>query len=178
MARLIKNIIIAVSVVGCAIFAWNYLSLQRKVDQVLSDDSRNEGIKVIAHYGWFIDPGVLVFDLRQISRENRPIDVSRVLLQFAEKQKNHQFDRIVLSYKGSRKFQLKGDYFQLLGEEYEYQNPVYTLRTLPENVYQLDGSPAFGTWTGGVLGVVGKQLEDLNEFHRQWYLLDFAESDE
>lgn len=67
---------------------------------------------------------------------------------------------------------LKGDYFQTIGLEYGVQNPVYTLRTLPENVYTLEGKQAFGSWTGGWLGVVGKQMEDLNEFHRLWFMSD------
>jgi hypothetical protein len=41
---------------------------------------------------------------------------------------------------------------------------------LPEHVYALDGTPAFGTWTGGWLGVMGKQLDDSNEFHKQWWV--------
>ena len=174
MARSIKKLLIGIAATGCAIFAWNYVTLQHQASQVRSSDSRNEGIEVYAHYGWFINPSVLVFDLRQVSGENSPLDVTRTLLQFAEKQKNRQFDRVILSYKGTPKFQLKGDYFHTLGNDYELQNPVYTLRTLPENVYQLDGSPAFGTWTGGLLGVVGKQMEDLNELHKKWYLSDFA----
>jgi len=174
MARSITKFLGAVAVLGCAIGAWNYFTLQHRAGQVLSGDPRNEGIKVFAHYGWFVDPTVLVFDLRQVSGENSPLDVTRTLLQFARTQQDRKFERVVLSYKGAPKFQLEGDYFNTLGIDYEHQNPVYTLRTLPGNVYQLDGSPAFGTWTGGLLGVVGKQMEDLNEFHKQWYLSEFA----
>ena len=58
--------------------------------------------------------------------------------------------------------------------EYGIQNPVYTLRSLPQNVYNLDGTQAFSTWTGGLIGVVGKQMEDLSEFHKQWYINDLA----
>jgi len=54
------------------------------------------------------------------------------------------------------------------------QNPVYTMRTFPQNVYALDGSPAFETWSGGLLGVLGKQLEDFSEFHKQWYLNEIS----
>lgn len=174
MARSTTRILTAIAILCCAVGAWNFVTLQYRSGQVLSGDPRNEGIKVFAHYGWFVDPTVLVFDLRQVSGENSPLDVTRTLLQFAETQQDRKFERVVLSYKGVRKFQLEGDYFKTLGSDYEHQNPVYTLRTLPENVYRLDGSPAFGTWTGGLLGVLGKQMEDLSEFHKQWYLSDFA----
>jgi hypothetical protein len=168
-------VVIAFSIAACcAVYAWNYFTLQRQASQVISGDSRNSGIKISAHYHWYVNPDVIVFDLRQVSGRNSMLDVSRVLLQFAEKQKDRRIDRVVLSSKGTAKFILKGEYFRNLGNDYQTQNPVYTLRTLPENVYLLDGSLAFSTWTGGWLGVFNKQMEDLNEFHRRWHLSDFA----
>ena len=68
------------------------------------------------------------------------------------------------------KFVLEGDYFQTLGKEYGTQNPVYTMRTFPEKLYSPDGQRAFGRWSGGLLGIVGKQMEDFTEFHKQWYV--------
>jgi hypothetical protein len=32
-----------------------------------------------------------------------------------------------------------------------------------------DGSRAYPTWTGGLLGVAGKQVEQFGDFHKQWY---------
>lgn len=46
------------------------------------------------------------------------------------------------------------------------------MRNFPENLYRPDGQRAFGSWTGGLLGVVGKQMEDFREFHKQWYVED------
>lgn len=174
MARLVAIFLAALLLAGGAVAAWNYTTLQQQAQDVCTADSRNAGIKVLAHYGGFVNPNVLVFDLRGLSGDNSPMDVTRTLLQYAERQKDRRFDRVILSYKGTAKFELEGDYFRTLGKNYEHKNPVYTLRTLPENVYRLDGSPAFGTWTGGLLGVVGKQMEDLNELHRQWYLEEYA----
>ena len=94
------------------------------------------------------------------------------MLQFAEKIKNKQFNKVYLSHKGEDKFYFKGDYYQNLGKEYELQNPVYTLRTMPENVYLLNGEHAYGVWDGGWLGVMNKQMEDLNTFAKDWYLND------
>ena len=50
------------------------------------------------------------------------------------------------------------------------------MRTFPENVYALDGAKAFPSWTGGLIGVTGKQMEDFAEFHKQWYIYDLTES--
>ena len=48
--------------------------------------------------------------------------------------------------------------------------------TFPENLLKVDGSRAYPTWAGGLLGVSGKQVEDFNDFHRQWWLQDFTHS--
>jgi hypothetical protein len=169
--RLVYLLIILLSVVG-VIAVWNYFTVQRFLSQAIADDSRNSGIKVFAHYQWFVNPQILIFDLQEVSGDKSATDVSRTLLQFAEKMQSKKFKDVVLSYKGSARFMMKGDYFHTLGTEYNFQNPIYTLRTLPEKVYNLDGTPAFSTWTGGLFGVLGKQLEDLNEFHKRWYLAD------
>lgn len=152
--------------------AWNYVTLQRPADRVIADDVRNSGIEIFTHYEWFITPSVLVFDLREVSGSNSTLDVTRVLFQFADKLQGSKFKSVILCYKGVPKFMLTGDYFNELGTEYRFQNPVYTLRTLPEHVYNLDGTPAFGSWSGGWLGVITKQLEDLSSFNRRWYLSD------
>ncbi|WP_220270203.1 hypothetical protein, partial [Klebsiella pneumoniae] len=78
--------------------------------------------------------------------------------------------KVYLSYRGKDKFYLKGEYFKTLGQEYGIQNPVYTLRTIPENVYMLNGERAYSVWEGGLLGVMGKQMEDLSDFSKAWYL--------
>lgn len=150
----------------------NFIFLQRHINSVLSEDPRNEGIEVWVHYKWFIFPNEIKYDLRELSGGNSTADITRVLLQFAEKKKGTEYNKVRLAYKGKDKFYLEGSYFQSLGEDYSYQNPIYILRTLPENVYNFDGSRAYGVWTGGWLGVMGRQMEDLNQFAQDWYLKD------
>ncbi|GJA39145.1 hypothetical protein KAM342_43880 [Aeromonas caviae] len=108
--------------------------------------------------------------LREVKSDKSPMDVSRVLLQLSETLKDNNYKKVILSFKGGSKFMLEGDFFKETGMEYGIQNPVYTLRSLPQNVYNLDGTKAFPTWTGGLIGVLGKQMEDLTEFHKQWYI--------
>lgn len=100
------------------------------------------------------------------------VSMTRRLLKVAEALKDDDYGRIYLSYKGREKFYLEGPYFKQIGTEREWQNPIYTVRTMPENVHNLDGSPAFQTWTGGWLGVMGQQMDDNNEFHRKWWVDD------
>lgn len=174
MGKLYKKLFLFFAIAVIAIAVANYAFVQRHMSAVLSDDSRNSGIHIRAHYDYYVDPRVLNFDLRGIGDATSMADVFRVLLQFANSQQDSHFSSVILSHMGTGKFRLDGDYFRQLGREYGEQNPMYTMRTFPEHVYQLDGSAAFGAWTGGLLGVFGKQLEDFNSFHTQWYLEDMA----
>jgi len=157
-----------------SVAAFNYIGVQRPLSEVLKADERNKGIDARAHYQYYVVPSKLVFDLRDISETNSAADVTRALLQFAATQKEKSYAEVALAYRGTPKFKLQGTYFHTLGAEYGTQNPVYTMRTFAENVYQLDGTAAFGTWTGGILGVMSKQMEDFNDFHKQWYITDLS----
>ena len=173
-----KKIIIIIVFSGTgvvAIFTTNHLILGKPLADVLKSDSRNSGIQMTAHYGNYIVPSVLVLDLQKVSGRNSSADVFRVLLQYAEAIQKKEFKTVNLACKGKTKFVLKGDYFRELGREYDFQNPVYTMRTFPENVYTPDGENAFPSWTGGLIGVAGKQMEDFADFHQQWYIDDLIE---
>jgi hypothetical protein len=49
---------------------------------------------------------------------------------------------------------------------------MYMLRTFPENVYSLNGNIAYSEWTGGILGVTSRQMEDLNDLANKWFIED------
>lgn len=146
--------------------------LQSAMNQVLSNE-RNQNIKVLVSVKESENSQELVYDLVNITGEVSSADVFRVLLQFSEQVQEKPFDLIRLCYKGKEKFLLKGQYFQKIGKEYSFQNPVYTARTFTENVFNIDGSRAYPTWTGGMIGVVRKQMEDFNDFNRKWYVYDW-----
>jgi len=169
--NLIRNTAALAALAAAAVAGANYFFLQRPLSAV-TDDQRNAGIHVFAHYEYFLNPNVLVYDLRTVSKESSPMDVTRVLAQYAEKIKARSFNSVTLSHQGKAKFKMQGTYFQTLGAEYGTQNPAYTLRTLPQNIYKLDGTPAFETWTGGMLGVLGRQMDDFVAWHRAWYIED------
>jgi hypothetical protein len=157
-----------------SVYAWNYVVLYGPVSREIGKDERNAKVSVWTYFRYGVQPAVVVFDLRSVEETAASIDVMRVLLQAASTLKHSNFDRIILAHAGEPKFFLDGRFFKQVGEEFGAQNVVYTLRTFPENVYRLDGSPAYGTWTGGVLGVLGKQMEDLNTFAREWYVNDMV----
>ena len=168
----LSSLIILCAVVVGSVFVINHLTLQRQVSEVIAADYRNEGIEFSVHYRNYIHLNELVIDVLGFTEDKRPVDVFRVVLQAAEALKDKDFERIFFSSKGKTKFYLKGEDFRVLGVEYGEQNPIYTMRTFPEKLYTLDGDAAFSRWTGGVLGVSSKQVEDFMEFHRQWYIND------
>lgn len=159
-----------------AVLVWNYISVWRPASNVLIEDPRNKVTKVAVYHQYLINPSVLIFDLRSISGDASQIDVMRALFQSAKALKGKSYSEVILAYKGSPKFKLKGRYFQKMGDEYDWQNPVYMTRTFAENVQKLNGKPAFGKWTGGMLGVVKNQMDDLSSLHKDWYLKDWAAS--
>jgi hypothetical protein len=144
--------------------------LQGKIRSVVEQNQRNGGVQVLAYYAGLSDPATLIFDLQDVSLEKSMADVFRVFLQSAEKLQEHTFQHVDLAFRGEPKFRMAGDYFTKLGKEYSWQNPVYTIRTFPESILNMDGTRAFPEWTGGLLGVVGKQFDDLTDFHKKWWL--------
>ena len=156
------------------ICALNYFGLQWPMTDVVRGDPRNAGVEVSVRYSYYIDPAVLVYDLRDIRSTNSMVDVFRVFLQLAERLRDRQFEVVELSFRGTVKFKLSGEYFRTLGREYGTQNPVYTMRTFPEHLLGVDGSQAYPGWSGGWLGVTLKQMGDFNDFHARWYLRDIA----
>lgn len=152
----------------------NYINLQSRMNNVLKNDPRNLNISVSVHYEKYLNPNTLVYDLKGISKENSMADIFRVFLQFAESVKDKKFDVVELSFNGVTKFKITGVYFNTLGQEYSTQNPIYTIRTFTENIMKPDSTKAYSQWTGGWLGVMTHQMEDFNEFHKDWYLKDIA----
>ena len=154
------------------VFSVNFFSLTKPMTHTLKSDPRNDGIAVSVQYRYFVDRSSIVIDINTVSYEKSPADVFRVLLQYASAIKDLRVEKVYLSSKGIEKFYLDGSYFRKLGQEYGLQNPVYTMRTFTENVYTLEGERAFASWSGGILGVAAKQIEDFSDFHSQWYVLD------
>lgn len=172
MKKVILKIgLFAIIAIG-SVYAFNYFTLTKPVMAEVKADSRNDGIRFSLRYKYFVSTNDLIFDLRNVAFDKTKADVFRVLLQTASALKERDFQTVTLSYRGSPRFVLRGNYFKRLGQEYGIQNPIYTMRTFPENVYDLNGNRVFGRWTGGLFGVFERQMEDFNSFHKKWYLND------
>lgn len=163
-------IIGVIAIIAGGIYSFNFLTVMQPTKSTINADIRNDGISIDAHYKYFVLINTLVFDLKNVAADKAAADVFRVFLQTASALKNKNFERVELAYKGTPKFILTGEYFKTLGSEFGEQNPIYTMRTFPENLYNISGEAAFSKWSGGVLGVLGEQMNDFNAFNKQWYL--------
>ena len=129
-------------------------------------------VEVLAYYRYGVLPDSIVLDIRDVGLENSAAATIGGVIEFADALSEREFREVVLAWRGEPRFILGGRDFQEMGREAAYQNPVYTIRTLPEKLRAPDGSRAFSVWTGGMIGVLGAQMDDVNEFARQWYMQD------
>jgi hypothetical protein len=116
---------------------------------------------VSAHYQYYIVPGVVVYDLRGLSLNQKPLDVHTAFLEFAKRLKEKRYSRVELSYRGTTKFSINGEAFHKLGEEYTKHNFEFALYSFARMFQPEDGTRP--------LDESISDRDALLEFHRQWY---------
>lgn len=142
-------------------YSANVLLLQQPANEVLRENTALHGMKVSAHYQYWVIPGVVVYDLEELSVRQTPIDVHTAFLEFAKKLKAKRYSRVDLSYRGITKFSIDGESFTRLGEEYAKRNFDYVLYSFPRLLRAKNGTPA--------LDPAVPDRDALLEFHRRWY---------
>jgi hypothetical protein len=167
-------VLIIVSLTAVGIWSLNYFAADRPLQHVLTDNAANRVVKASAHLGGWIAPKTLVFNLTEVTGEASRLDVFRVFLQYADAMKDRQFDKVILAARGTEKFQIDGSYFRQLGQEYDTQNPVYTIRTFPTHLEPLDGGNHFAEYDGGIIAVVTAEMDQFSQFSDRWYVNAFA----
>ena len=140
-------------------YSANLLLLQQPVNDILRENSALRGMKVSAHYQYWVIPGVVVYDLEELSFRQTPIDVHTAFLEFAKKLKAKRYSRVDLSYQGTTKFSIDGESFARLGEEYSKRNFDYVLYSFPRLFRAADGTKPMPSG----------ERDALLEFHRRWY---------
>ncbi len=142
-------------------YSANVLLLQEPVNDILRENAALRGMKVSAHYQYWVVPGVVVYDLEELSFRQTPIDVHTAFLEFAKKLKEKRYSRVDLSYRGTKKFSIDGASFARLGEEYSKRNFDYVLYSFPRLFQAAEGTPP--------LDPGAPNRDALLEFHRRWY---------
>lgn len=149
-----------------ALVAWNAVVFV-PVHRALADEA---DASMIAYRRWLVSPSQVVLDVRSVEGTQSMAGMDRMLFKTAEALQDRSYDSVVLAYRGETRLLMDGPYFQEIGATRQTQNPVYTMRTMQEHLSNPDGTPAFQQWSGGWLGVLGKQLEDHHEFHKRWWV--------
>ncbi len=139
-------------------YSANLFLLQEPVNDILKENAAFNGMKVSAHYQYYIIPGVVVYDLEGLTVSQTPLDVQTALLEFAKKVKEKRYSRVDLAYRGETKFSIDGASFMKLGQEYANRNFDYVLYKFPRLFRAETAKPVKGT-----------DRDALLEFHRQWY---------
>lgn len=162
-------VVVAMAMVPLAMYSYSQFSVGLQMDEVLAEDERNQGFDVAVHYLWFVDSSTLVFDVRSYPDGAARVDLFRILLQYASKLKDEELQEVRLCFQGEAIFVLPGEDFRTIGAEYGEQNVVYTMRKFPQSLKEPDGTPAFSSYSGGLLGAATAEIEDFNKMSDQWW---------
>lgn len=142
-------------------YSANVFLLQEPVNDILRQNAAFSGMKVSAHYEYWVVPGVIVYDLQALSLRQTPIDVHTAFLEFAKVLKEKRYSRVDLSYRGQTRFTLDGAAFAKLGQEYANRNFDYVLYSFPRLFRPTNGTKPIEPGTS--------ERDALLEFHRRWY---------
>jgi hypothetical protein len=150
------------------VFLLNYGLFQEPVNQVIERDQRNHGMVVRAHWRWYVDPTVLVYDLRETSGDATGVDLLRAFLQFAYRQKDRHFGRVDLAWRGATRFVITGGDFADLGRQYATRSPMDTVTVVPALLFRPDGTRAFPARVGSFVAQNQQRILDFNAFVNAW----------
>ena len=142
-------------------YSANVFLLQEPMNDVLRQNVAFRGMNVSAHYEYWVVPGVVVYDLRELSFRQTPIDVHTAFLEFAKKMREAKLKRVELSYRGTAKFTIDGAGFHRLGDEYAKRNFDYVLYSFPRLFHSVGSAPS--------APASDSDRDALLQFHRHWY---------
>ena len=140
-------------------YSANIFLLQEPMNDVLRQSAAFQGMEVSAHYEYWVVPGVVVYDLRQLGIRQTPIDVHTAFLEFAKKLRAKRYSRVDVSYRGTTKFQIDGASFRRLGDEYAKRNFDFVLYRFPRLFHSVGAQPPFSP----------SDRDALVQFHKHWY---------
>lgn len=139
----------------------NYILLQRPMNQILAENSSYHGMKVSTHYQYWVIPGVLVYDLKELNAELDPLHVHTALLQFAHNMRSRTYERVELKFRGKERLQVDGETFRRVGVEYGKKNFNFAMFEVAKSAQPVDPTAE--------LKKSGAPNEALVDFHKIWY---------
>lgn len=112
--------------------------------------------------------GNIVFDVRACKGDSRLIDPLHLLMQFGAKIKDTPIAHLSIASGGEEVYRLEKSDLDELARQYELGGRIWAFDHWPERLRTPSGERAFESWSGGFLGVMKAQAEDLNEALRVW----------
>lgn len=112
--------------------------------------------------------GNIVFDVRACKGDSRLIDPLHLLMQFGYKIKDTPIAYLSIASGGEEVYRLEKSDLDELARQYELGARIWAFDHWPERLKKPTGERAFESWSGGLLGVMKGQMEDLNEALRAW----------
>jgi len=91
-----------------------------------------------------------------------------LFFEFAEELDLYHVRRVVLARNGTRRFYINSSDLRPLVSSYSGGGRIWAFNHLPESVRTMSGQRAYTVWSGGWLGVLQAQTEDLNDFIESW----------
>lgn len=146
----------------------NFFILQQPMNEVLRGSQSFSGMSISTHYEYWLVPGVVVYDLKNVSEQHTPLQVHTALLEYAKRLRHREFDRVELRFRGKQKFSIDGLTFRRAGQEYEKRNFAYVLFELPRRVEPNIVAPPTPARPES-------EARALMEFHNRWYVHDIAD---
>lgn len=126
-------------------------------------------VNVTPSYAGIVGTDTVVFDLRDGGEVGaRRVDAAHLLMQFASRLDLYSIRRVVLARNGEERFYVDSADLRPLADSYSASGRGWALFNLPSCVRNTNGTDAFGKWTGGAIGVLKEQAEDLNDFLAAW----------
>ena len=143
MIKKIKLILLLTSAFSLLALSTGYLAnhylLQTKMDDILIEDSRNEGLDVTLRYKNLFNFKHLVVNYTEVEPPSSRLSAFRCLFQIARTVSNKKFAKVTIAYRGKPKVFLEGDSFSHLGNNYGSKESLKMLLYLATNLRHLNG---------------------------------------
>ena len=121
----------------------NQVLFQEKMDEVVIEDCRNEGIRASVHLKHLVDYRVLVINYQAVPGAVGPKGVFRSFVQLSNKLEDYEFDRVVLAFRSVPRVYIDGETFNRMGDRYGKGKMLELVARFASNLRLMNGDLAF-----------------------------------
>lgn len=170
----VAAVVVVILAISVSFSIYEFVTLKEPLKEVYEENEELREILVDVSYGGSFNTNILVFNLKKI---NKPAELAPFLffVKFAEKMhnRNRDFDKVLIQYKGKTRFMIDGLKFSGLGVNAQIKTLGQLALELPPELRKPNGMPAFERAYGDSQWVVQKNLKNFEEFMFEWYVNDW-----